>query len=77
MAKGFIRLTGKYSGDSIFIKAAMITAVIPLKSMHGFDRTTEGSAVYCAEGKVFEDDGYLCVLESPDKVMKQIAEAKE
>ena len=76
MAKGFIRLTGKYSGDPIYLQAAMITAVIPLKSMHEFDRTTEGSAVYCKESKTFED-GYMCVLESSEKVMRLIEEAEE
>ena len=77
MAKGFIRLTGKYSGDPLYIKATKITSVIPLKSMREFDRTTEGSAVYCNESKMFEDGNYMCVLESPEKVMRLIEEAEE
>jgi len=68
MVKGFIRLTGKYSGDEMYIRANQIKAIIPLKSLDGFDRTTEGSAVYLDENSVYENN-YLCVLESPKSVM--------
>ena len=68
MVKGFIRLTGKYSGDEMYIRATQIKAIIPLKSLDGFDRTTEGSAVYLDENSVYENN-YLCVLESPKSVM--------
>lgn len=68
MVKGFIRLTGKYSGDEMYIRANQIKAIIPLKSLDGFDRTTEGSAVYLYENSVYENN-YLCVQESPKSVM--------
>lgn len=68
MVKGFVRLTGKYSGDEMYIRANQIKAIIPLKSLNGFDRTTEGSAVYLNENSIYEDN-YLCVQESPKSVM--------
>ena len=68
MVKGFIRLTGKYSGGEMYIRANQIKAIIPLKSLDGFDRTTEGSAVYLDENSVYENN-YLCVWESPKSVM--------
>lgn len=68
MVKGFIRLTGKYSGDEMYIRANQIKAIIPLKSLVGFDGTTEGSAVYLDENSLYEDN-YLCVQESPKSVM--------
>lgn len=78
MKKQFIRLTGKYSGDPLYIKATKITSVIPLNSIIlEFGRTTEGSAVYCNESKMFEDGNYICVLESPEKVIRLIEEAEE
>lgn len=76
MVKGFIRLTGKYSGDEIYIQASSVKAVIPLKSLLAFDRMTEGSAVYLNENSVYENN-YLCVLESTEKVMKLIEEAEK
>lgn len=77
MAKGFIRLTRRYLGESMFIKASLISAVIPLKTMVGYNDTTEGSAVYCIANKMFEKENYICVLESPEKVMRLIEEAEE
>lgn len=77
MAKGFIRLTRIYLGESMFIKASLISAVIPLKTMVGYNDTTEGSAVYCIANKMFEKENYICVLESPEKVMRLIEEAEE
>lgn len=68
MVNGFIRLTGKYSGDEMYIRANQIKAIIPLKSLDGFDGTTEGSAVYLNENSVYENE-YLCVQESPKSVM--------
>ena len=68
MVKGFIKLTGKYSGDPIYIQAREIKAVLPLKSLKNFDRTTEGSAVY-TQGNGVTEDNYLCVLESAESVM--------
>lgn len=68
MVKGFIRLTGKYSGDEMYIRIDQIKAIISLKSLVGFDRTTEGSAVYLNENSVNENN-YLCVQESPKSVM--------
>ena len=76
MTKGFIQLTGKYSGDPMYIKVSMVKAVLPLKSLREFDRTTEGSAVYLDENSVFEEN-YMCVLESTEKVMRLIEEAEE
>lgn len=68
MVKGFIRLTGKYSGDPIYIQAREIKAVLPLKSLVNFDRTTEGSAIY-TKGEVVLEGNYFCVLESAESVM--------
>lgn len=68
MVKGFIRLTGKCSGDEMYIRANQIKAIMPLKGLNGFDRTTEGSAVYLNENSIYEDH-YLCVKESPKSVM--------
>lgn len=68
MVKGFVRLTGKYSGDEMYIRANQIKAIISLKSLARFDRTTEGSAVYLDENSVYETN-YLCVRESPKSVM--------
>lgn len=77
MVKGFIRLTGKYyMGDEIYIQASLVKAVMPLKSLPAFDRTTEGSAVYLDENSVYENN-YLCVLESTEKVMELIEEAEK
>lgn len=75
MVKGFVRLTGKYSGDGIYIQASSVKAVMSLKSLPAFDRMTEGSAVYLNENSVYENN-YLCVLESTEKVMKLIEEAE-
>lgn len=77
MAKGFIRLTRIYLRESMFIKASLISAVIPLKTMVGYDDTTEGSAVYCIADKMFEKENYICVLESSEKVMGLMKEAEE
>lgn len=68
MVKGFVRLTEKYSGDEMYIRANQIKAIIPLKSFDRFDETTEGSAVYLDENSVYENN-YLCALESPKSVM--------
>lgn len=77
MVKGFIKLTGKYSGDPIYIRVRGIKAVLPLKSLENFDRTTEGSAIY-TQGEVVLEGNYLCVLESAESVMTlmEIAERR-
>lgn len=61
MVKRFIRLTEKYSGDEMYIRANQIKVIIPLKSLDGFDGTTEGSAVYLNENSVLYENNYLCV----------------
>lgn len=68
MVKGFIRLTESYSGDEMYIRANMIKAIIPLKSIIGFNDTAEGSAVYLDENGI-EKNNYFSVQESPKSVM--------
>lgn len=68
MVKGFIGLTEKYSGDEMYIRANMIKAIIPLKSIIGFNDTEEGSAVYLDENGI-DKNNYFSVQESPKSVM--------
>lgn len=75
MAKGFVGLTGKYSGDPIYIQAREIKAVLPLKSLENFDQMTEGSAVY-TQGESVMEDNYLCDLESSERVMGMMEAAE-
>lgn len=68
MVKGFIRLTGKYSGKPIYILAEEIKAIVPLESLDNFDQAEEGSAIY-TKGEVVLEGNYFCVLESAESVM--------